>query len=152
MRVQNLHSHRSDTMQMWLLLTHNEIKVFLKSLKNVIPKPLSWFRFSTENDTKIFVRPIFRFWLLVSFGNEVTKIWKYFVIFFYILQGKKSKMEIQRKENHEAKVTKKPKMKLPKYVMSWALVNSFKLFSSIFNYFSLDWNTFESLLWIPKLL
>ena len=94
----------------------------------------------------------FHFLFFVSFGNEVTKIWKYFVIFVYILQGKKSKMEIQRKENHEAKVTKKPKMKLPKYVMSWALVNSFKLFSSIFNYFSLDWNTFESLLWIPKLL
>ena len=106
MRVQNLHSHRSDTMQMWLLLTHNEIKVFLKSLKNVIPKPLSWFRFSTENDTKIFVRPIFRFWLLVSFGNEVTKIWKYYVIFVYILQEKTDKTK---------KWKKTTKLRWPKY-------------------------------------
>ena len=36
------------------------------------------------------------------------------------MQGKKGKTEIQRKENHATKVTKKPKTKLPKYVMSWA--------------------------------
>ena len=40
-----------------------------------------------------FIHPIFRFWFLVTFGDEVTKIWKYYVIFVYILQGKMGKME-----------------------------------------------------------
>ena len=33
------------------------------------------------------------FWFLVTFGNEVTKIQKYYVTFDYILQGKMEKME-----------------------------------------------------------
>ena len=36
---------------------------------------------------------IFRFWFLVTFGDEVTKIQKYHVIFVYILQGKMGKIE-----------------------------------------------------------
>ena len=40
-----------------------------------------------------FVHPIFRFWFLVTFGNKVTKIRKYYVIFVYILQGKMGKTE-----------------------------------------------------------
>ena len=28
-----------------------------------------------------FVHPIFRFWFLVTFGDEVTKILKYYIIF-----------------------------------------------------------------------
>ena len=35
----------------------------------------------------------FRFWFLVTFGDEVMKIQKYYVIFVYILQGKVCKME-----------------------------------------------------------
>ena len=47
-----------------------------------------------------FVHPIFRFLFLVTFGNEVTKIRKYYVIFVYILQGKMGKTEKKRKEIH----------------------------------------------------
>ena len=35
-----------------------------------------------------FFHSIFRFWFLVTFGDEVMKIRKYYVIFVYILQGK----------------------------------------------------------------
>ena len=35
-----------------------------------------------------FVHPIFCFLFLVTFGDEVTKIQKYYVIFVYILQAK----------------------------------------------------------------
>ena len=59
-----------------------------------------------------FVHPIFGFWFLVTFGNKVTKIWKYYVIFVYILQCKLGKMEKTRKENHATKVTKVPKTKI----------------------------------------
>ena len=38
----------------------------------------------------------FRFWFLVTFGDEVMKIQKYYVIFVYILQGKVGKMEKKR--------------------------------------------------------
>ena len=53
--------------------------------------------------------PIFRFWFLVTFGDEVMKIQKYYVIFFYILQGKMGKREKKQKQNHATKVTKIPK-------------------------------------------
>ena len=39
------------------------------------------------------VHPIFRFWFLVTFDDEVRKIQKYYVIFVYILQGKMGKTE-----------------------------------------------------------
>ena len=58
------------------------------------------------------------FWFLVTFGDEVTKIQKYYVIFVYILQGKKGKTEKKRKENHATKVTKIPKTKKRKYGMN----------------------------------
>ena len=64
-----------------------------------------------------FVHSIFRFWFLVTFGDEVTKIRKYYVIFVYILQGTMGKTE-KRKENHATKVTKIPKTKRQKYGMS----------------------------------
>ena len=35
-----------------------------------------------------FILPIFRFCFLVTFGDKVTKMQKYYVIFVYILQGK----------------------------------------------------------------
>ena len=54
------------------------------------------------------------------FGDEVTKIWEYYEIFVYILQGKMGKTEIEHKENYRTKLTKKPKTKLPKYLTSRA--------------------------------
>ena len=54
---------------------------------------------------------------MVTFGNEVTKIRKYYVIFVYILQGKMGKTEKNRKENDATKVTKIPKTKRRKYGM-----------------------------------
>ena len=58
------------------------------------------------------------FSFLVTFGNEVTKIRKYYVIFVYILQGKMGKTEKNWKENHTTKVTKIPKTKRRKYRMN----------------------------------
>ena len=52
---------------------------------------------------------------MVTFGNDVTKIQKYYVIFVYILQGK---MEKNRKENHTTKVTKISKTKRQKHGMN----------------------------------
>ena len=48
--------------------------------------------------TFCFVLSIFRFWFLVTFEDEVTKIRKYYVIFVYILQGKMGKTEKNRKK------------------------------------------------------
>ena len=62
-----------------------------------------------------FVHPIFHFWFLFTFGDEVTKIQKYYVIFVYILKGKMGKTEKKRKENHATKVNKIPKTKIRKY-------------------------------------
>ena len=56
-----------------------------------------------------FVQPIFRFGFLVTFGSEITKIRKYYVIFVYILQGKMGKME-----KTERKSLKWPKHQKPK--------------------------------------
>ena len=44
-----------------------------------------------EQINKCFVHPIFRFWFLITFGDEVRKIQKYYFIFVYILQGKMAK-------------------------------------------------------------
>ena len=45
-----------------------------------------------------FVHSIFRFWFLVTFGDEVMNIRKYFVIVVYILQGKMGKTEKKGKK------------------------------------------------------
>ena len=58
------------------------------------------------------------FSFLVTFGDEVMKIRKYYVIFVYILQGKMGKTGKKRKENHATKVTKIPKTKRRKYGMN----------------------------------
>ena len=60
----------------------------------------------------------FHFGFLVTFGDEVSKIRKYYVIFVYILQGKMGKIEIKWKENHATKLTKIPKIKRQKYGMN----------------------------------
>ena len=54
---------------------------------------------------------LFHFSFLVTFGDEVTKIRKYYVIFVYILQGKMGKTQKKQKENHATKVIKIPKTK-----------------------------------------
>ena len=59
---------------------------------------------------------------MVVFGDEVTKILHNSLFTFFTEQGKTGKMEFESKENHESKTTKKPKMKLPKFVMSGAFV------------------------------
>ena len=51
--------------------------------------------------------------VFVNFGDKVTKIRKYNVIFVYIFQGKMGKME-----KNATKVTKIPKLKGEKYGMN----------------------------------
>ena len=48
-----------------------------------------------ENVTNVSFIPflVFGFWFLVTFGDKVMKIQKYYVIFVYILQGKMGKMK-----------------------------------------------------------
>ena len=58
---------------------------------------------------KCFVHSIFLFWFLVTFGDELTKIQKYHVIFVYIFLGKMGKTEKKWIENQATKVTKIPK-------------------------------------------
>ena len=41
----------------------------------------------------------FSYLILVTFGDEVTKIWKYYVIFVYILQGKMGKTEKKERKS-----------------------------------------------------
>ena len=48
---------------------------------------------------------------LVTFGNEVTKIWKYYVIFVYILQGKMGKTEKNGKKITQIEWPKYQKLK-----------------------------------------
>ena len=64
-----------------------------------------------------FVHLIFRFLFWVTFGDEVTKVRNYYVIFVYNWQGK---MEKNQKENRATKVTKIPKNKRQKYGMNEA--------------------------------
>ena len=71
----------------------------------------------------IFVHPIFHFQFLLTFGDEVMKIQKYYLIFVYILQGKMGKTEKKRKENHTTNVTKIPKTKRQKYGMNKTMSN-----------------------------
>ena len=68
------------------------------------------------------------FWFLVTFGDEVMKIRKYYVIFVYILKGKMGKTEKKWKENHTTKVTKIAKTKRRKYGMN----ETFVIFSLFF--------------------
>ena len=72
----------------------------------------------------MFFHPIFCFWFLVTFGDEVTKIQKYYVIFVYILQGKMGKKEKKTKENQATIVTKIPKTKRGKYGMKTKVTNN----------------------------
>ena len=51
--------------------------------------------------TLCFVHSIFRFWFLVTFGHEVMKMQKYYVIFVYILLGKMGKMEKTEWKSHK---------------------------------------------------
>ena len=66
-----------------------------------------------KNALNCFIHPIFRFLFLVTFGNKVTKMRKYDIIFVYILQGKMGKTGKTRKETTQLKWPKyqKPKDK-----------------------------------------
>ena len=68
---------------------------------------------------------VFGFWFLVTFGDKVTKIRKYYVIFVYILQGKMGKTE-----NNGKKITqlKWPKYQKPKDEnMGWTIRSLYSL-------------------------
>ena len=62
-----------------------------------------------------FVHSIFRFWFLVTFGDEVTKILRILYLHFARQDGQDGK---KWKENHASKVTKIPKTKRRKYGMN----------------------------------
>ena len=62
------------------------------------------------------------FLFLVTFGDEVTEIQKYYAIFVCTLQGKIGKTENKWKEDPPAKVTKIPKTKRRKYGMDATLL------------------------------
>ena len=64
---------------------------------------------------KCFVHPIFRFWFLVTFVDEVMKILRNLCLHFARQDGQDRK---KWKENHETKVTKIPKTKRRKYGMN----------------------------------
>ena len=68
-----------------------------------------------------FVRPIFRFWFLVTFGDKVTKILSNLCLHFARQDGQDRK---KWKENHATKVAKIPKTKRRKYGMNETLVSS----------------------------
>ena len=54
-----------------------------------------------------------------------TRLSKYYAIvcYFFIEQGNRAKPEKKSKENHATKMMKKTKTKLPKFVMSRAIVD-----------------------------
>jgi len=62
-----------------------------------------FFRNFIASDFEVRLPVLFRsshFWFLVTLGDEVTEIWKYYVILVDILQGKMGKTEKNPKENH----------------------------------------------------
>ena len=65
------------------------------------------------------------FWFLITFGDEVRKIQKYYVFFACILQGKMGKIDRNWKENRATKVTKIPKTKRRKYGMNKTIINAY---------------------------
>ena len=67
----------------------------------------------------------FSYLILVTFGDEVTKIWKYYVIFVYIFPKQDGQDKKKRKENHASKVTEIPQTNIPKYGMNETLVGDF---------------------------
>jgi len=101
---QGAHQHRQQNLQIQVhhrFLPLKKLKMMFTLTKNEIQ-----LKFVKES-----VHPIFHFWFLVTFGDGVMKIRKYYVIFVYILQGKMGKTEKNRKENHATKVALIPKMK-----------------------------------------
>ena len=80
------------------------------------------------------------FWFLVTFGNEVTKIQKYYVIFVYILQGQMGKTE---KKGKKITQLKWPKYQKPKDEnMGWTKQKKRKWWEKK----SMIWSAFHKLL------
>ena len=71
--------------------------------------------FCPKNNRVFLLNKFFCLWFLVTF---VRKLRKYLVIFVSIFQGKMSKTERNRKENHAIKMIKIPKTKRRECVMN----------------------------------
>ena len=70
-----------------------------------------------------FVHPIFGFWFLVTFEDEVMKIFRNLCLHFARQDGQEGKKK--QKENHATKVTKIPKTKRQKFGMNETKVRRF---------------------------
>ena len=92
-----------------------------------------------------FVHSIFHFWFLVTLGEEVTKIRKYYIIFVYILQSKIGKTEQKGKKITQLKW---PKYQKPKDEnMGWTKHRSNYLVGLDFQWFLEQfWGNFEAIL------
>ena len=106
----------------------------------------NWMRGSQtyKNADLYFVHPIFRFWLLVTFGDEVTKIQKYYVIFVYILQGKMGKTEKNGKKITQLKWPKyqKPRGENMEWTKYWTKRSSFVIQFTMGNLFGNPFSCF----------
>ena len=71
----------------------------------------------------VFCSSHFSYFVLVTFGDKVKKIWRYYVIFVYILQGKMGKMEKKGKKITHLKWPKYQKTKDEN--MGWTKHKSF---------------------------
>ena len=56
------------------------------------------------------------------FGNEVTKILCYSLFTFLLSKARQAEQKFKVKKITQTKMTKKPKTKLPKFVMSQAFI------------------------------
>ena len=72
------------------------------------------------------------FWFLVTFGNEVMKIQKYYVSLVYILQGNMSKMEKKERKSHNLSDQNTKNQKARNYGMNktQVFISSFVLSSN----------------------
>ena len=76
--------------------------------------------------------PILVTWFLVVFNDEVTNIsCNSSFMFHFVLPVLPCKWKTSYRKSRNSKVTKKPKMKLPKYVMSQALLRYMRHRSSL---------------------
>ena len=80
---------------------------------------------------KCFVHPIFGFWSILA-----TKLWKYYIIFVYILKGKMGKVEKNRKKIHSTKEAKNQKTKIWD---EWNIRRTFEFFEP--SYFISFWDS-----------
>ena len=70
------------------LLMHSPVHLYFKLLRIIEYLPSTYIRYIPYNDTMSYMFRSSHFLFWVPFGDKVTKIRKYYVIFAYILQGK----------------------------------------------------------------